>query len=246
MKSESMKSLDVCLSPQMIDAHSLPGSVVVVVDILRATSCIITAIAHEVASIKPVDSLMECRRLQEKGYIGAAERGGQMVDGFQLGNSPFSYMDPSLQGLNIAMTTTNGTEAITRSKGANQVLIGSFLNFNTIVNYLTRLPYDVLILCAGWKGLVNMEDTIYAGALVHALQKEFELEGDAPIVAKELYLKARNDVKGFLSHCSHYQRLMRLDLEKDIDFCLQTDRYKVIPVLKNRHLVKMSLQDMLF
>ena len=246
MKPDSTKYLNVCFSPQMIEAYSLPGSVVVVVDIFRATSCITTAIAHEVASIKPVGSLRECSEFQDKGYIGAAERGGQQVEGFQLGNSPFSYMDPSLQGLNIALTTTNGTQAIVKSQGANQILIGSFLNLNTIINYLSRLSYDVLVFCAGWKGQMNMEDTVFAGAVVDALKDEFELEGDAPIAARELYLNARGDLKGFLSNSSHYNRLIGLGREKDIDFCLQANRYKVIPVIKNGHLVKMSLKDMLF
>jgi len=244
--SDSIKSVTVCLSPELIHLYNLPGSVVVVVDILRATSCIVTAIAHGVTSIKPVSSLSECDYWKSKGYIGAAERGGQTVDGFDLGNSPFSYMDPTLEKQNIALTTTNGTEAIMRSKAANQILIGAFLNFNALVNYLKKLPYDVIIHCAGWNGKINMEDTIFAGALVNDLKKEFNTENDAALAALSLFDQSKNNLKEYLSEASHYKRLNHLGLQKDIDFCLEYNRYTAIPTLVNDHLVKMGFNEMLF
>jgi 2-phosphosulfolactate phosphatase len=188
----------------------------------------------------------ECDKWQQRGYIGAVEREGQMVEGYDLGNSPFSYMNPELEGKNIAFTTTNGTEAIVRSSGANQVLIGSFLNYHSLVSYLKKLPYDIIVLCAGWKGKVNMEDTIFAGAVVDALQIDFDLESDAARVALETYRASKNNMLAFLDNCSHIERLKRLDLQEDIMFCLQYDKYNVIPILKDGHIVKMSISDMLF
>lgn len=244
--SDSIKSVTVCLSPELIHLYNLPGSVVVVVDVLRATSCIVTAIAHRVSSIKPVSSLTECNYWQSRGYIGAAERGGQTVEGFDLGNSPFSYMDPTLEKQNIALTTTNGTEAIMRSKAANQILIGAFLNFSVLANYLKKLPYDVIIHCAGWNGKINMEDTIFAGALVNELSEEFNTENDAALAALSLFYQSKNNLKKYLSKASHYQRLYHLGLQKDIDFCLEYNRYTAIPILVNDHLVKMGFSEMLF
>jgi len=244
--SDSIKSVTVCLSPELIHLYNLPGSVVVVVDILRATSCIVTAIAHGIASIKPVASLTECNYWRSRGYIGAAERGGQTVEGFELGNSPFTYMDPTLEKRNIALTTTNGTEAIMRSKAANQIVIGAFLNFNALANYLKKLPYDVIIHCAGWNGKVNMEDTIFAGALVNELKAEFNTENDAALAALSLFNLSKSNLKEYLSEASHYKRLQHLGLQKDIDFCLEYNRYTAIPVLQNDHLVKMGFSEMLF
>lgn len=243
---QSIKYISTCLSPELIHLYNLPGTVVVVVDILRATSCITTAIAHHIRAIKPVESLVECKKWQDRGYIGAAEREGQRVDGFELGNSPFSFMNPDLEGKSIAFTTTNGTEAIVRSAGANQVIIGAFINFHSLVNYLKKLPYDVIILCAGWKGKINMEDTLFAGAVIESLLDDFDLDGDAARVALQIYRSGKDNMYDFLSSCSHMKRLRRLGLEEDIHFCLQFDKYNVIPILKEGQIVKMSLSDMLF
>ena len=239
------KKIDICLTPELIGQHDLPGTVVVVVDIFRATSSITTAIAHGVKSIKPVDSLQECKNLQQKGYFGAAERGGKKVGGFDLGNSPYSYMNPELEDQSIAMTTTNGTSALKESQGALQIIIGSFLNISALVAYLERLPCDVLIHCAGWKGKVNLEDTLFAGAVIHRLKKMFSYGSDAPLMASSFYQNVQHDIKGALEESSHFSRLVNLGFESDIDFCLQFDQYKVIPLYRGDHIVKMKLSDML-
>jgi 2-phosphosulfolactate phosphatase len=243
---ESIKSIGVCLSPDLIHLYDLPGSIVVVVDILRATSCITTALAHDISAVRPVGSLSDCQALQQQGYIGAAERRGQKVDGFQLGNSPISYMNPELEGKSVALTTTNGTDAIMKSKEANQVLMGSFLNYSVLVNYLKKLPYDIIIHCAGWNGQVNMEDTIFAGAVVEELFNDCEVISDAALLAKQIYHSAKDNMYEFLEECSHVQRLLHLDLEEDIRFCLQYDKYNILPVLRDNEIVKMTLKDMLF
>ena len=146
-----MKRIDVCLSPEMVHLHKTEGKVVVVIDILRATSCMTTALANGIASITAVASLEECTALGCEGYLTAAERDGKKVEGFDLGNSPFSYQDPSLKGKKVVVTTTNGTQAIVKSAGAQEIIVGSFLNFTSIVEYLRSQPYDVLMHCAGWK-----------------------------------------------------------------------------------------------
>lgn len=241
-----MKKIDICLTPDLIHQYDLASTVVVVVDILRATSSIITGIAHGVKAIRPVESLGECRELKLEGHIGAAERGGKKVGGFELGNSPFSYMNPELEDTKIAMTTTNGTIALKKSRGALQVIIGSFLNYSALITYLERLPCDVLLHCAGWKGKINLEDTLFAGAVVFGLRQLFDYASDAPVMAANLYKQCKNDLKSALEDSSHVNRLMDLNLEKDIDFCLKFDEYKVIPVYKGDYITKMKLSDMLF
>jgi len=241
-----MKKIDICLTPDLIHQYDLRGSVVVMIDILRASSSIVTAIAHGVGSVRPVDSLNECRELKLQGYIGAAERGGKKVGGFDIGNSPFSFMNPELEEKNIAMTTTNGTQTLKRSKGALQVIVGSFLNYSALLAYLERLPCDILLHCAGWKGKVNLEDTLFAGAVIHGLKQLFEYDSDVPLMALNLFKQSKNDLKAAIEDSSHVNRLIGLGLEKDIDFCLKFDEYKIIPVLKGDYITRMKLSDMLF
>ncbi len=241
-----MKKIDICLTPDLIHQHDLSGMIVVMIDILRASSSITTAIAHGVAAVRPVESLAECRELKLQGYIGAAERGGKKVGGFDIGNSPFSFMNPELEDKTIAMTTTNGTTTLRKSKGALQVIVGSFLNYSALLAYLERLPCDILLHCAGWKGKVNLEDTLFAGALIHGLKQLFEYDSDVPLMALNLYKQSKNDLKSAIADSSHVSRLIGLGLEKDVDFCLKFDEYKVIPVLKGNYITRMKLSDMLF
>lgn len=231
-----MKRIDVCLSPELIHLYDVQNRIVVVVDILRATSCMVTAFAHGVESITPVADLDECRNMRTKGYVISGERNGEKVAGFDKGNSPFEYMDPNIKGLKIAFTTTNGTQAIEKSKSAIQILIGSFLNLSVVSRYLLMSDHDILIVCAGWKGKVNLEDSLFAGALVEILRKHIEPDCDAPLMAQHLYQQAKNDMVGFLNNSSHVKRLNRLNIHKDIEFCLTPDQYNVVPKLVGNEL----------
>lgn len=235
-----MKSIDVCLTPDLLHLHNIDNTIVVVTDIFRATSCMVTGLAYGVGSITPVATVEECFELQQKGYIAAAERNAMKVEGFDLDNSPFSYMDEDLVGANIAMTTTNGTLSITKAKtSAVKVLVGAFLNLGAIVNHLKSQPYDVLVLCAGWKGRVNLEDTLFAGALVDALKDEYIIGEDSALLAMRAYQQAQNDLLGYVANSSHMRRLQRLGIHKDIAYCLQRDLYDVVPVLRGSTLVNM-------
>lgn len=235
-----MPLLDVCFSPEMIQLYELKGRIVVVVDILRATSSMVTGFAHGIEKIIPVSKLEECREYGRQGHLMAAERDGKKAEGFDFGNSPFSYMAGELRGRTLAMTTTNGTHAIQLSKEADQVVVGAFLNLSSVAAYLQEQQKDVLVVCAGWKGKFNLEDTLFAGALAHKLQATFTPENDATLAAWHLYETAKNDVEGFLSQSSHVQRLQHLDIFKDITYCLQLDVYDVVPVLEGDCLVVRS------
>ncbi|PLK42383.1 2-phosphosulfolactate phosphatase [Emticicia sp. TH156] len=235
-----MKNIDVCLTPDLLHLHNIDNSIVIIADIFRATSCMVTAFAYGVKSIIPVETVEECKNLQEKGYIAAAERNARKVEGFELDNSPFSYMNEKLIGEKIAMTTTNGTYSITKAKAsAVKVLAGSFLNLNAIVTYLKTQPYDVLVLCAGWKGRVNIEDTLFAGALIAALEDEYFVPEDSAIMSLRLYNQAKDDLIGYLANSSHIRRLQNLGIHKDIAYCLQKDLYDVVPILRGNELVNL-------
>jgi 2-phosphosulfolactate phosphatase len=228
-----MKKIDVCLSPDLMHLYDVHDRTVVVVDILRATSCMVTAFAHGVESITPFAHSEDCRRMKSKGYIISGERNGEKIEGFDKGNSPFEYIGDAVRGKKVAFTTTNGTIAIEKSKYARELIIGAFLNLTTVTKHLLNSDNDILIVCAGWKGKVNLEDTLFAGAIMENLRNDVEPDCDAPLAAQHLYTLAKNDPVKFLSNSTHVRRLKRLNITKDIDFCLTRDHYNVLPILRD-------------
>lgn len=231
------RTIDVCLSPDLMHLYAVHEDVVVVVDILRATSCMTTAFAHGIESITPFAKLEDCLAMKSRGYLTAGERDGKKVDGFDLGNSPFEYMEKTLRGKKIAFTTTNGTQAIAKAINAPAVLIGSFLNLSAIVTRLRDRSENILVVCAGWKGKVNLEDTLFAGAIVDMLSSSVSAACDAPLASQRLYHQAKSNLMGYLEDSSHVKRLGRLNIRKDIEFCLTPDQYDAVPFLKDGVLV---------
>lgn len=232
-----MKTIDVCLSPELMHLYDLKDRTVVVVDILRATSCMVTAFAHGVESITPVANLEECMKMKTKGFVTSGERDGKKVEGFDKGNSPFEYMGDQVRGLKLAFTTTNGTQAIEKAKGAREVIIGSFLNLTSVAKYLLLGENNALVVCAGWKGRVNLEDTLFAGALVDKLKDYLGPDCDAPLAARYLYHQAKDNMVSFLNTSSHVKRLNKLNIHDDIRFCVSPDQYKVLPRLQGNKLI---------
>jgi 2-phosphosulfolactate phosphatase len=228
-------TIDVCLTPELLPQHgNLAETSVIVVDVLRATSVMVTALAHDVAHIVPVAELAECAALGQQGYLTAAERDGQQAAGFDLGNSPFSYQNETVRGRALAMTTTNGTLAIRRAlaQGAEALCAGAFLNLAAVGAWAQGLNQPVLVVCAGWKGAVNLEDTLFAGALIEALAPSGgKTASDSAIAARHLWLAAKANPVDFLQESSHVQRLARLseNLRRDVAFCLTADVYTVVP-----------------
>jgi 2-phosphosulfolactate phosphatase len=229
-----MKKVEICFSPELIHLHSLKGKIVVVVDVFRATSTMIAALANGITEIKTFADLEECRQMSEEGYLIAGERNGLTAEGFELGNSPIAYLNDAYAGQKLAMTTTNGTLAISKSSGADEVLIGAFPNLSATVSYLQTKKQDVLIHCSGWKGMFNLEDSLYAGALAKSLEATHEAMEDGAIAMKALFEKEGYDLKGFLSQASHAKRLQNHNIEADIDFCLTLDLYDFVVKLSSK------------
>ncbi len=200
-----------------------------VIDIFRASSAICSALAHGVKEIIPVKSLEEARAYKAQGYITAAERDGAVVEGFDFGNSPYAFMDESLRGKSVVLTTSNCTAAIHEVKDSADIIIGSFLNITAIVNFLRQDKNDVLLLCAGWKNRFNLEDSIFAGALVDILQGDFNIECDSAVASRSMYQAAKDNIRSYVSNSSHTRRLRHLHIEKDIMYCLQPDQFDIVP-----------------
>ena len=232
-----MSKIEVCLTPELIHQHELAGKVVVVVDIFRATSCIVTGLANGVESIKPVDSIEDTIALGEQGYIMAGERDGKKVTGFDMGNSPFEYMEEKLVGKKVAISTTNGSQAILKSNGADEILVGAFLNLKATVAYLLDKGKPVLIHCAGWKGAINIEDTLYAGALIDECAEEMEISGDSAILAHQLYVGNHENTEAIAGESSHAKRLAGFGVEKDLVFCMTENEYNILVKLDDDRLV---------
>ena len=232
-----MRSIEVCFSPELIHLHEVTGKLVVVVDIFRATSTMVAALAHGVTEILPFADLEACRAMQNQGYLIAAERDGLTAPGFELGNSPVAYTAGAYSGRKLAMTTTNGTVAIEKSKGAAEILIGAFPNLKATVTYIQSRDLDVLIHCAGWKGRFNLEDSLYAGALVQALGESHANREDGAIAMESLFTLVGDNLPTYLSQAAHAKRLQNHGIEADIDFCLSLNLYdQVVGVSKNGEL----------
>ena len=149
-------------------------------------------------------------------------------------------MNKKVFGKIIAITTTNGTQAIEASKTASKVIIGSFLNLNTVIDFLNKEQKDVLFLCSGWKNKFNLEDTLFAGAAAQALINNFEFKTscDSTIAAVGLYNSAKDDLFSFLENSSHRKRLSNLELDRDIKYCLTLNQCPVLPILDGKFLIK--------
>lgn len=233
--------IEVCYTPQAYNLFHKDEAVVVVIDVFRATSAIVTAFYNGVSKMIPVATVQEAKEYQANGFMAAAERDGEMMEGFELGNSPFGYMNSKVKGKTIAISTTNGTQAIEASRKASKIIIGSFLNLEVVCDYLVAQKKDVILVCAGWKNKFNLEDTLFAGAVVDKLTSEsdFQIDCDSAIASKHLYNVAKDNMYDFLSNSSHRNRLAKLDLERDIKYCLTLNLCPIIPVMEGKYLVKM-------
>ena len=236
-----MNEINVCLSPALIPLFEVEDYIVVIIDIFRATSSICYGIENGATAIIPVSQVEECAAYREMGldYLLAAERDGKVVEGFDFGNSPFSYTAEKVDGKTVVLTTTNGTHALHLSRSAKKIVIGSFLNLTPLCNWLKTQHENILLVCAGWKNNFNLEDTLFAGAVVDQL-KEFNFKlDDAAIAANDLFQLGKHDINQYLKKTSHSERLAKLGIEKDIEFCLQVDITTAIPVLDGDKLVKL-------
>jgi 2-phosphosulfolactate phosphatase len=234
--------VEVCLSPQLYRAYHRKEAIVVVIDIFRATSAICTAFQYGVKCMIPVAGLEEAAAYKAKGFLVGAERNGSAIEGYDFGNSPFSYMSPAIKGQTVVISTTNGTQAIAAANDAYRVVIGSFLNLTALCNWLHAEQKEVMLLCSGWKNRFSMEDMLFAGAVadrLSALSKSYKL-GDAALAAKYMFQAAKANPYRLLHGSSHKERLSRLGLKADIKYCLKLDQTQIIPVLEGKHLVRLK------
>lgn len=236
-------TIETCLTPALLPLYNIENSIAVIIDIFRATSSICYGIENGAEAIIPVAQVEECAAYREKGldYLLAAERNGEVVEGFDFGNSPFSYTAEKVAGKTVVLTTTNGTHALHLSIKAKKIVIGSFLNLSALCNWLKDQQENILLVCAGWKNNFNLEDTLFAGAVVDQLKASGYQLDDPSIAANDLFQLGKSDLNLYLQKTAHSERLKKLGIEEDIRFCLQVDLTTAIPVLEGERLVKLEV-----
>ena len=236
--------LDVCFSPELLPLYDLRGRVAVIVDVLRATSTIVTALAAGVTEVFPTATLEACAALgRDHGCITAAERDGVAAAGFDLGNSPFGFLDGKLavQGRALAISTTNGTMALHRSLTAEAIVCGAFLNLRAVADFVVAQRRDVLVVCAGWKGSFCLEDSIFGGALAERLAPlGFDIaSSDAALAALHLWQHAKPTWPEYLLQSAAVRRLNALEAHDDFTFCMQVDTHPdILPIWRTDRLVR--------
>jgi len=230
------------LSPSLVHLYDISNSIVVIIDVLRATSTIATALYNGAKCVIPVDSVSRCIELGKQiDGITAGERDGKIAEGLLNGNSPFEYPREIIGGKTLVLTTTNGTRLLHMAleRGAKEIITGSFPNLSAVCDHVIKINRNIILGCAAWKDRVNMEDTLFAGAVISNVRRHFEVNCDSSHIAEAIYGKAKKDLFGFLrkNNASHYHRLMKFGLEKDIRYCLEADGANVLPVYSEGKLV---------
>src|SRR5579871_4584853 len=210
--AEPRPSLYTSLSPALLHLYDLNNTVVVIIDVLRATSTIATALYNGAKCVIPVDSVAKCIELgRQIDGITAGERDGMIAEGLQHGNSPFEYPRTFIGGRTLVLTTTNGTKLLHMAldRGAGQIITGSFPNLTAVCDYLTAQNQPVVLGCAAWKDRVNIEDMLFAGAVINRVKDRFSINCDSSQIAETVYMDARNDLFSFMQakNASHYHRL---------------------------------------
>jgi 2-phosphosulfolactate phosphatase len=238
-------ALYTSLSPSLLNLYDVSNSIVVIIDVLRATSTIATALYNGAKCVIPVDSVAKCIQLGKQiNGITAGERDGKVAEGLVYGNSPFEYPREFIESKTLVLTTTNGTKLLQMAldKGAPQIITGSFPNLSSVCNFLFEQKKPVILGCAAWKDRINIEDTLFAGAVVNRIKKSFSINCDASQMAENLYKDAKRDLYDFmrLKNASHYHRLTGYGLEKDIRYCLTNDIANILPIYREGKLYAFS------
>lgn len=219
--------------------ESFTDQVVIVLDIFRATSFIVTALAMGAKRILPAATIEQARQLATDGRILAGERGAKKIDGFDLGNSPSALRDFPIADKELVLTTTNGTRAIARAKEAAYLLIGSFLNLSDCARTAVRLDRPITILCAGTEGSFSLEDGVAAGAIIDTclqMRPIYHLD-DLGMMARKSYRSWLRRGWNELKYSRGGKRVMEIGLEEDLDYALQIDRFSITPVVTDQGIV---------
>lgn len=221
-----------------ISDRDLKEKNVVVIDTLRATSVITTALFNGAKEVIPVSEVEEAIELSKNfdrdTFLLAGERNSQKIEGFDLSNSPLEYVPEKVKGKTIIFTTTNGTRALKKVASAEEVILGCLLNVSAVARYISKSNKDTVIVCAGTEGKFSFDDIITAGAIYEKLKSLTDFESDDLSKASYfLYKPYENNLYDIMKYGYHLRRLEELGYTEDIKFCLTVDKFDIVPKLKN-------------
>ncbi|MEO5563800.1 MAG: 2-phosphosulfolactate phosphatase [Chitinophagaceae bacterium] len=233
--------LHTSLSPALLHLYDLNNAVVVIIDVFRATSTIASVLYNGAKCVIPVDSVPKAIEISKSiDGIAAGERDGQIAEGLSHGNSPLEYTREFIGNKTLVLTTTNGTRLLHMAleKGADTIISGSFPNLSSVCDYLIAEKKNVVLGCAGWKDRFNLEDTLFAGAVINRVKEHFTIHCDSSLMAETMYVKNKNNLLKFVPQLTHYHRLVeRFGLIEDIRYCLTNDLANVLPIYKEGKLI---------
>ena len=235
------RTVEVCLSPKLYNEKLTKGNfITVITDIFRATTSVVAALDYGVKSILPVADIDEARQLKQRGYVVAAEREGIKLDFADIGNSATEFFHPDLKGTTIAYSTTNGVKAINMASDAKKVILGAFMNLSSVAEIIDNNGLPVVIFCSGWKNKVNLEDSLFAGALASLLTDEFgyTTQCDSAQLSMDLWHTAKSDLIKYIEKASHRHRLGHLINEELLNYTFTPNSSNVVPVFRDGLLVK--------
>ena len=246
-----MKTVSVALLPSLIDQDYLPGSFAIVIDVLRATSVIATALAGGARRIVTCNSIDEAHSLKQSldpGALLCGERGGLPIPGFDLSNSPTEYTPAIVSGKTLVLTTTNGTKALAALDAADTVVTASFLNVSAVLAEATKSE-RVLVVCAGTNGQITGEDVLLAGAITKELtqQSTFEPANDQAHLARSHWQQSVGDLQNFeeLTAALHQtlggRNLKKIGFDDDVPRVAKVDTHNVVPTRKSRSPIELGL-----
>ncbi|MCH8548416.1 MAG: 2-phosphosulfolactate phosphatase [Balneolaceae bacterium] len=233
----NQQEMDVFFSAHSFREDELRDKAVVIIDVLRATSTIVTALMNGARGVIPVEDMGEASKIAQNvdsdNYLLCGEKDGMKIEGYNLGNSPLEYTNEEVSGKTLIFNTTNGTKAIKKSLGSAVVYIASFLNENAVVEALRNEKRDVVLVCAGWKGRLAMEDSLLAGSIIHKSCGGTLPENarDGAKVAFGIYEKYGDDIGTVIRQSNHAIRLKNLVGTDDLYYCSQVDITDHLPIL---------------
>ena len=233
-----MNKIEICFAPELYENYHNENSVVVIVDVLRATSSICAAFVNGVKRIIPVATIDEAKAYKAKGYLVASEKDGIKREFADFGNSPHHFSKENIGGKELVYNTTNGTRTIHKAVGCKQIAIGSFANLKAISEWVLNHNCDLVVLCSGWKGRFNLEDTLFAGALAELVLQHpnYETICDSTLAAIDLWKIAKEDLPEYIKKVAQYTRLNKNGNGDCIAYCITADSTNIIPVFEDFYL----------
>ncbi|WP_447640104.1 MULTISPECIES: 2-phosphosulfolactate phosphatase [Chitinophagaceae] len=225
-------TLHTVLSPRLLDLYDLSNAIVVIIDVFRATSTIATALYNGAKQVIPVPDVETCIHIGKEtpNSVTAGEREGKVIPGLQYGNSPAEYTRDFIADKSLVLTTTNGTKLLNMAlqMGASDIITGSFPNISAVCKYLSTHQKNVILGCSGWKDKVNLEDSVFAGAIASKIGSNYDILCDSTLMARSVYEGNKNDLLSLARKATHWHRLANYGLSYDLEYCISEDIANVL------------------